>query len=108
MDQTRKTKNRLLYFQSLLMEGRVLYKEAEAERFHCSLCSIQRDIEDLRSFLHDQSEATGYVQDVVYDRKLKGYRLQPVLRHVLTNQEVFGKGVDMWLRSQGDYIERVD
>ena len=26
----------------------------------------------------------------------------------LISAEVFGKGVDMWLRSQGDWVERVD
>lgn len=25
----------------------------------------------------------------------------------LISAEVFGKGIDMWLRSQGEYVERV-
>ena len=89
MQQVRLIKDRLLYFHSLLMDGRVIYKEEEAEHFKCSTRSIQRDIDDIRSFLHDQSEKTGYVQDLVYDRKLKGYRLQPAMRQVLRNEEVF-------------------
>lgn len=89
MPQVRLIKDRLLYFYSLLSEGKVIYKEEEAEHFNCSTRSIQRDIEDIRAFLHDQSEKTGYVQDLVFDRSVKGYRLQPAIRQVLSNEEVF-------------------
>ena len=89
MPQVRLIKDRLLYFYSLLSEGKVIHKEEEAEHFNCSTRSIQRDIDDIRSFLHDQSEKTGYVQDLVYDRSVKGYRLSPVMRQVLSNEEVF-------------------
>lgn len=89
MAKERLIKDRLLYFYSLLMDGKTIYKEAEAEHFDCSTRSIQRDIENLRSFLHNQSEQTGYVQDIIYDRKLNGYRLDPILRQVLNNEEVF-------------------
>ena len=89
MSQIRLIKDRLLYFYSLLAEGKVIYKEEEAKHFNCSTRSIQRDVEDIRAFLHDQSEKTGYVQDLVYDRKVKGYRLQPAIRQVLSNEEVF-------------------
>ena len=89
MSQVRLIKDRLLYFYSLLAEGKVIYKEEEAKHFNCSTRSILRDVEDIRAFLHDQSEKTGYVQDLVYDRKVKGYRLQPAIRQVLSNEEVF-------------------
>ena len=89
MPQVRLIKYRLLYFYSLLSEGKVIRKEEEAEHFNCSTRSIQRDIEDIRAFLHDQSEKTGYVQDLVFDRSVKGYRLSPVMRQVLSNEEVF-------------------
>ena len=89
MQQVRLIKDRLLYFHSMLMDGKVIYKDEEAEHFKCSTRSIQRDIDDIRNFLHDQSEKTGYVQDLIYDRKLKGYKLQPAMRQVLRNEEVF-------------------
>ena len=89
MSQIRLIKDRLIYFYSLLAEGKVIYKEEEAKHFNCSTRSILRDIEDIRAFLHDQSEKTGYVQDLVYDRRVKGYRLQPAIRQVLSNEEVF-------------------
>ena len=64
MSQVRLIKDRLLYFYSLLAEGKVIYKEEEAKHFNCSTRSILRDVEDIRAFLHDQSEKTGYVQDL--------------------------------------------
>lgn len=67
----------------------MLYKKEEAQRFGCSLRSIQRDIEDLRSFLHEQNEASGLVQDLVYNQKLGAYQLVPPSRNLLSNEEVF-------------------
>ena len=60
MTDLRIAKDRLLYMYSRLVDGKMLYKKEEAQRFGCSLRSIQRDIEDLRSFLHEQNEASGY------------------------------------------------
>ena len=48
MSQVRLIKDRLLYFYSLLAEGKVIYKEEEAKHFNCSTRSIQR-IEQLLS-----------------------------------------------------------
>lgn len=70
MTDLRIAKDRLLYMYSRLVDGKMLYKKEEAQRFGCSLRSIQRDIEDLRSFLHEQNEASGLVQDLVYNQKL--------------------------------------
>ena len=68
MTDLRIAKDRLLYMYSRLVDGKMLYKKEEAQRFGCSLRSIQRDIEDLRSFLHEQNEASGLVQDLVQRR----------------------------------------
>ena len=89
MENYKVAKDRLLFMHSRLIEGKILYKEEEAERFGCSLRSIQRDIDDLRSFFHNQSEDSGIVQELIYNRKLKGYRLVPPVRNVLRNDEVF-------------------
>ncbi|MDO4756007.1 MAG: hypothetical protein Q4A54_06660 [Parabacteroides sp.] len=117
MENFRNTKDRLLSMHARLVEGKVLYKAEEAKRYGCSLRSIQRDIDDLRSFFFDKSEFDDITQELIYDKKLNAYRLDPPLRNVLTNQEkqdekgylvqaeVFGKGLDMWLRSQGDWLE---
>ena len=36
------------------------------------------------------------------------YLIEQGEKGYLISAEVFGKGVDMWLRSQGDWVERVD
>lgn len=82
-------KDRLLAMYAQLAEGKPLYKAREAVKYSCSLRSIQRDIEDLRSFFADRSETTGVVQELIYDRKLNAYRLVPPLRNLLTNEETF-------------------
>lgn len=89
MTDLRIAKDRLLYMYSRLVDGKMLYKKEEAQRFGCSLRSIQRDIEDLRSFLHEQNEASGLVQDLVYNQKLGAYQLVPPSRNLLSNEEVF-------------------
>lgn len=82
-------KDRLLAMYAQIAEGKPLYKAREAVKYNCSLRSIQRDIEDLRSFFADRSETTGVVQELIYDRKLNAYRLVPPLRNLLTNEETF-------------------
>lgn len=89
MTDLRIAKDRLLYMYSRLVDGKLLYKKEEANRFGCSLRSIQRDIDDLRSFLHEQNEASGIVQDLVYNKQLGAYQLVPPSRNLLANEEVF-------------------
>ena len=89
MTEDRIGKDRMLELYTRLAEGKLIYKAEEAEHYKCSPRSIQRDIEDLRTFFHNQSDASGVVQDIIYDKKLKGYKLVPPLRNVLSNKEVF-------------------
>ena len=89
MAEDRIGKDRMLELYTRLAEGKLIYKAEEAEHYKCSLRSIQRDIEDLRTFFHNQIDASGVVQDIIYDKKLKGYKLVPPLRNVLSNKEVF-------------------
>lgn len=70
MAEDRIGKDRLLEMYARLAEGKVLYKLEEAEHYKCSLRSIQRDIEDLRAFFHNQSDASGVVQELVYDKSI--------------------------------------
>lgn len=86
---TKLSKDRLLNMYATLAEGKALYKAQEAVKFNCSLRSIQRDIEDLRSFFANQSEKNGIVQELIYDRKMNAYRLVPPLRNLLSNEETF-------------------
>lgn len=82
-------KDRLLYMYNRLVEGKAIYKAEEMERHNCSNRSLQRDIEDLRNFFYNQSVETGVVQELIYDKKIKGYRLVPPIRNILSNEEVF-------------------
>ena len=88
-DNLKIAKDRLMSMYAQLAEGKALYKSQEAVKYNCSLRSIQRDIDDLRSFFANQSETTGVVQELIYDRKLNAYRLVPPLRNLLTNEETF-------------------
>lgn len=89
MNELRIAKDRLLRMCARLTEGQVLYKQEEAKRYGCSLRSIQRDIDDLRMFFADQNLETGMQQELVYDRSLNGYRLDPPSRTLLSNEETF-------------------
>lgn len=89
LNETKIAKDRLINMYATLAEGKVLNKAQEAVKFNCSLRSIQRDIEDLRSFFANQSEITGVVQELIYDRKINAYRLVPPLRNLLSNEETF-------------------
>lgn len=82
-------KNRLLSMYARLADGHTLYKQEEAVRFNCSLRSIQRDFDDLRAFIANQSEQNGVVQQLLYDRKINGYKLVPPVRSLLNNEEAF-------------------
>ena len=61
MAEDRIGKDRMLELYTRLAEGKLIYKAEEAEHYKCSLRSIQRDIEDLRTFFHNQSDASLYI-----------------------------------------------
>ena len=46
--------------------------------------------------------------EAVLDRLPTAQIIEQGEKGYLISAEVFGKGVDMWLRSQGDWVERVD
>lgn len=84
MDTTAVKSERLLQIYSKLVNGEILKKKELAQHFHVTERSIQRDIEALRCFFAEQ----GLLQDVVYDKRACGYRLEnPVLR-TLENSEI--------------------
>ena len=49
--------------------------------------SIQRDIDDLRSFFADRAASDGTAQEIIYDRGKKGYQLRRSGEKSLTNGE---------------------
>ena len=74
---------RLLQIYSQLVSGDVLSKKELAQRFCVTERSIQRDMESLRCFFAEQ----GLGQDVIYDKKAHGYRLERQDVPLLSNSE---------------------
>lgn len=74
---------RLLSIYSCLSAGKVLKKAELAEQYHVTLRSVQRDIESLRCFIVEQALA----QEIIYDKKVQGYRLVNAYPHGMTNSE---------------------
>lgn len=79
---------RVLQIYTKLSDGYVINKSEEARIYGVNERSIQRDIDDIRNFLDSDSERTGVVNSVVYDRVEKGYRLETLYKIRLKNSEV--------------------
>lgn len=79
---------RVLQIYAKLSDGYVVNKAEEAVRYGVNEKSIQRDIEHIRNFLDNDSERTGLVNTIVYDRAAKGYRLETLYQIRLQNAEV--------------------
>lgn len=80
--------DRVLQIYSRLSDGYVVSKEKEAKRYGVNERSIQRDIDHIRNFFDNDSERTGVVNSIVYDRSVKGYRLESLYQMRLQNSEV--------------------
>lgn len=79
---------RVLALYSKLMNGAVINKSEEAQNYGVAERSIQRDIDDIRNFLQETEDNGGIYNGIVYDRLLKGYRLQRIFDIKLTNPEI--------------------
>ena len=89
MDELKNDKiERVLGIYTKLMNGCLVNKAEEAQNYCVNERSIQRDIDDIRSFLELDAENTGYINSVVYDRIDRGYRLEQIYKMKLTNSEV--------------------
>ena len=84
MDATAVKSERLLQIYSKLVSGETLKKKELAQHFHVTERSIQRDIEALRCFFAEE----GLLQDVVYDKKARGYRMESPALRTLENSEI--------------------
>lgn len=80
--------NRILIIYTKLMNGEVINKHTEAEYFGVNPRSIQRDIDDLKCFFADSADSGENIKELVYDKRLNGYRLVSKDMSVLTNSEV--------------------
>lgn len=80
--------NRILGIYTKLMNGGIVNKAEEATHYGVNKRSIQRDIEEIRRFLDEDTECQGYTNSVVYDRTVNGYRLEQIYDFKLQNEEI--------------------
>lgn len=79
---------RVLGIYTKLMNGEMVYKPDEALHYGVNERSIQRDIDDIRSYLDNAAVESGVLNSVVYDRQGRGYRLEQIYKLKLSNSEV--------------------
>lgn len=72
-----------------LCEGKLINKSEEANRFAVDERSIQRDIDDIRSFLAERSsEEPTDTREIIYDRIQKGFRMTGSESSIMNNSEI--------------------
>lgn len=76
---------RVLFLYTKLINGEIINKFDAANLYGVNERSIQRDIDDIRSFVETDDECIG---TVIYDRMQKGYRLEKVNKNYLSKSEV--------------------
>ena len=79
---------RVLSIYARLVDGELIRKSSEAEIYGVNERTIQRDIDDIRSFFAADTERSGVISNVVYDRQDKGYRLERIYQLKLKNSEI--------------------
>lgn len=80
---------RTLDIYARLCEGKVISKNTEAQNFGVDSRSIQRDIDEIRSFLANyQQEHTADTREILYDRSKKGFIMTGLTDKIMTNSEV--------------------
>lgn len=87
MEQTDKIE-RVLGIYTKLINGSVINKAEEANNYNVNERSIQRDIDDIRNYMDIKGSEDGIINSVVYDRKVKGYRLEQIYKLKFTNPEI--------------------
>lgn len=79
--------DRILDIYTALLDGKVVRKVEVAEKYGVSERSVQRDFETIRTFLYDHIVENGIENDLVYDPRAHGYRLEHISRMKFTNDE---------------------
>lgn len=70
-------------------EGKIIKKSTEALHFGVDERSIQRDIDDIRAFLHERTaEDTADARDIVYDRTKEGFVMTGMKETLMSNDEI--------------------
>ncbi len=80
--------NRVLAIYTKLINGQIVKKAEMAQLYGVNARSIQRDLEDIRIFLDNQIVEDGVRNQLIYDYRHKGYRLEQSNNIKLTNDEI--------------------
>jgi len=78
--------NRILTIYTKLVHGEIVNKREMAEMFNVNEKTIQRDLEDIRTYFSDNRESLGS-KEIVYRRNKKGYSLDN-RDDVLTREDI--------------------
>ncbi len=81
--------DRVLDLYTKFLSGAMINKEEEAKAYGVNERSIQRDIDDIRSYLEAAGMNTGQMNTVIYDRSCHGYCLEKDSRLMLKNRRDF-------------------
>ena len=79
---------RILSIYSQLKQGKIVFKNRECAKYGVTPRTIQRDIVDIQCFLQNQGNETGEVQEIVFDRKSGGYRMETRYESQLNAKEL--------------------
>ena len=79
---------RILTIYTKLKQRKIIYKDALIEKYGVSARTVQRDITDIQEFLQSQFMEEGNIQEIVFDKRAGGYRLQ-----IKQTNELNGKAV---------------
>ena len=80
---------RVLGIYTKLLDGITVNKQKEAEKYGVVNRSIQRDIDNIRSYLAKTDNEESVYNNVLYDYKRKGYYLEHIYDKKLNSKEMF-------------------
>ena len=80
--------DRVLGLYSKFMSGSLVNKAEEALNYGVNERTIQRDIDDIRNHLETAVGDMGVLNNIIYDREKKAYRLEQIYHMKLTNGEI--------------------
>lgn len=80
--------NRVLYLYNYLLNGNLVKKSEVAEMFGVTEKSIQRDLDEIRTFLVDKNAEEGSTNSLIYDYKQRGYKIEGEEPLRLSNAEI--------------------
>ena len=72
----------------MLNTGEIIKKSEIATKFGVTERTIQRDIDDIRTFYFENTLDIGYGKTIAFDRKKQGYCLVDSQKEMLTNSEI--------------------